>query len=390
MKFWRHSATILGLSIILVIAGCGSNAKNADSNQKESSGSSSESTAAVEKLKIKTSFYPMYEFTLQVAGDLAEVENLVPAGVEPHDWEPSPKDMAAITDADVFVYNGAGMESWADQVLDSAAGQQVLVIEASEGIEIMEGEAHSHDHEGEDHDHEEADHDHEGEAHGHDEADHDHEGEEAHSHEEEEHDHEGEAHDHDEADHDHEGEEAHSHDHDHGGLDPHVWLSPAMAIQQVRNIEKGLSEAAPEHKEAFKVNADAYVAKLEALDKEFQEGLKDSLRKDFITQHAAFSYLAKQYGLTQVPIAGLSPEQEPSAAQMAEIIEFAKAHNVKTIFFETLVSSKVADTIATELGAKSAVLNPIEGLTEEDIAGGSDYLSLMRQNLEALKAALNE
>lgn len=163
-----------------------------------------------------------------------------------------------------------------------------------------------------------------------------------------------------------------------------------MAIQQVRNIEQGLSEAAPEHKEAFKANADAYVAQLEALDKEFQAGLKDSPRKDFVTQHAAFGYLAKQYGLTQVPIAGLSPDQEPSAAQMAEIIEFAKEHNVKTIFFETLVSSKVADTIAAELGAKSAVLNPIEGLTEEDIAAGLDYLGLMRQNLEALKAALNE
>lgn len=399
MKFWKHSVTVLFLSIMLVVAGCGSNAKNAGSNQNAAPDSAPVNTAAGEKLKIKTSFYPMYEFTRQVAGDLAEVENLVPAGVEPHDWEPSPQDMAAITDADVFVYNGAGMESWAEQVLDSAAGQHILIIEASNGLEIMEGTPHSHDHEGHDHAHEE-------EGHDHDEADHAHEGEEAHSHENGEHDHEGEdhahgendhaheeeAHDHDEADHAHEGEEAHSHDHDHdhGGLDPHVWLSPAMAIQQVRNIEKGLSEAAPEHKEAFKANADAYVAQLEALDKEFQEGLKDSLRKDFITQHAAFGYLAKQYGLTQVPIAGLSPEQEPSAAQMAEVIEFAKEHNVKTIFFETLVSSKVADTIAAELGAKSAVLNPIEGLTEEDIAGGLDYLGLMRQNLEALKAALNE
>ncbi|MBU5671302.1 metal ABC transporter substrate-binding protein [Paenibacillus brevis] len=392
MKFWKHSVTVLFLSIMLVVAGCGSNANNAGSNQNAAPDSTPVNNAAGEKLKVKTSFYPMYEFTRQVAGDLAEVENLVPAGVEPHDWEPSPQDMAAITDADVFVYNGAGMESWAEQVLDSAAGQHVLVIEASKGLEIMEGTPHSHDHEGDDHAHEE-------EGHDHDEADHAHEGEEAHSHEEADHDHEGEDHAHDEADHaheeeahDHEGEEAHSHDHDHdhGGLDPHVWLSPAMAIQQVRNIEKGLSEAAPEHKEAFKANADAYVAQLEALDKEFQEGLKDSLRKDFITQHAAFGYLAKQYGLTQVPIAGLSPEQEPSAAQMAEIIEFAKEHNVKTIFFETLVSSKVADTIAAELGAKSAVLNPIEGLTEEDIAGGLDYLGLMRQNLEALKAALNE
>lgn len=399
MKFWKHSVTVLFLSIMLVVAGCGSNANNAGSNQNAAPDSTPVNNAAGEKLKVKTSFYPMYEFTRQVAGDLAEVENLVPAGVEPHDWEPSPQDMAAITDADVFVYNGAGMESWAEQVLDSAAGQHVLVIEASKGLEIMEGTPHSHDHEGDDHaheeeghDHDEADHAHEGEeAHSHEEADHDHEGED-HAHDETDHAHEEEAHDHDEADHAHEGEEAHSHDHDHdhGGLDPHVWLSPAMAIQQVRNIEKGLSEAAPEHKEAFKANADAYVAQLEALDKEFQEGLKDSLRRDFITQHAAFGYLAKQYGLTQVPIAGLSPEQEPSAAQMAEIIEFAKEHNVKTIFFETLVSSKVADTIAAELGAKSAVLNPIEGLTEEDIAGGLDYLGLMRQNLEALKAALNE
>lgn len=399
MKFWKHSVTVLFLSIMLVVAGCGSNANNAGSNQNAAPDSAPVNNAAGEKLKVKTSFYPMYEFTRQVAGDLAEVENLVPAGVEPHDWEPSPQDMAAITDADVFVYNGAGMESWAEQVLDSAAGQHVLVIEASKGLEIMEGTPHSHDHEGDDHaheeeghDHDEADHAHEGEeAHSHEEADHDHEGED-HAHDEADHAHEEEAHDHDEADHAHEGEEAHSHDHDHdhGGLDPHVWLSPAMAIQQVRNIEKGLSEAVPEHKEAFKANADAYVAQLEALDKEFQEGLKDSLRKDFITQHAAFGYLAKQYGLTQVPIAGLSPEQEPSAAQMAEIIEFAKEHNVKTIFFETLVSSKVADTIAAELGAKSAVLNPIEGLTEEDIAGGLDYLGLMRQNLEALKAALNE
>lgn len=169
-----------------------------------------------------------------------------------------------------------------------------------------------------------------------------------------------------------------------------MWLSPALAIQEVRNIEKGLSEAAPEHKDTFKANADAYVAKLEALDKEFAESLKDAKRKDFITQHAAFGYLAKQYGLTQVPIAGLSPDQEPSAAQMAEIVEFAKEHNVKTIFFETLVSSKVADTIASEIGAKSAVLNPIEGLTEEDLTNQLDYLSVMRQNLEALKTALNE
>ncbi|MFK4166937.1 metal ABC transporter solute-binding protein, Zn/Mn family, partial [Paenibacillus lautus] len=274
---------------------------------------------------------------------------------------------------------------------------------SEEGEHSHDEHAHDHSEEGE-HSHDEHAHDHseEGE-HSHDEHAHDHSEEGEHSHDEHAHDHseEGE-HSHEEHAHDHGEEGDHSHDehahehaeeghhHDHGGLDPHVWLSPAMAVKQVRNIEAGLAEAAPEHREAFKANADAYVTKLEALDKEFRDGLKNAKRKDFITQHAAFGYLAREYGLTQVPIAGLSPDQEPSAAQMAEVIEFAKEHNVKTIFFETLVSSNVAETIASEIGASTSVLNPIEGLTEEDIADNLDYIAIMRQNLDALTKALNE
>ncbi|MGZ7440195.1 metal ABC transporter substrate-binding protein [Paenibacillus sp. TH7-28] len=389
MKFWNRSFIALSLSMMLVVAGCGSNA-NSPANSAGTNGSStapeaSANTPATEKLEIKTSFYPMYEFTRHVAGELANVENLVPAGMEPHDWEPTPQDMAAITEADVLVYNGAGMEGWVDQVLDSVTGKGLKAIEASQGLEIVEGAEDEHEHEHGEEAHEDGEHAHEGE-HVHEDGEH--------AHEEGEHVHEDGEHVHEDGEHAHEADE-HGHDdsghhHDHGGLDPHVWLSPALAIQEVRNIEKGLSEAAPQYADQFKANADAYVSELEALDKEFTETLKDSKRKDFITQHAAFGYLAKQYGLTQVPIAGLSPEQEPSASQMAEIVQFAKEHNVKTIFFETLVSSKVADTIASEIGAKSAVLNPIEGLTEEELAKGLDYIGVMRQNLQALKAALNE
>ncbi len=348
MKRFKRMLTLLSLSAVLAIAGCGSgNSTAANEGSASSEGNQAADISATEtaKLQVKTSFYPMYEFTRQVAGDLAEVENLIPPGVEAHDWEPTPQDMAGITEADVLVYNGAGMEGWVDQVLESIQGTGVSAIEASKGIEIMEGTAHSHDHG------EEGDHSHD---------------EHAHEHAEE------------------------GHHHHHGGLDPHVWLSPAMAVKQVRNIEAGLAEAAPEHREAFKANADAYVTKLEALDKEFRDGLKDAKRKDFITQHAAFGYLAREYGLTQVPIAGLSPDQEPSAAQMAEVIEFAKEHDVKTIFFETLVSSNVAETIASEIGASTSVLNPIEGLTDEDTAANLDYIAIMRQNLEALQKALNE
>ncbi|CAH1190167.1 High-affinity zinc uptake system binding-protein ZnuA [Paenibacillus auburnensis] len=355
----RHLA-VLSLSALLIAAGCGSNSNSA--NNAGSTGANANpgpstvetSSAAPDKLKIKVSFYPMYEFTKNIVGDLADVETLVPAGIEPHDWEPTARDMAAITGADVFVYNGAGMEAWAEQVLDSASGSKLVAVEASKGLEIMEGteeeEAHTEG-EADDHDHAEEDHEHADEAH---------------------------------------AEEEPGHDHDHGGLDPHVWLAPALAIQEVRTIEAALSAASPENAAAFHTNADSYVAKLEHLDQDFKDGLAGTKRTDFITQHAAFGYLAKEYGLTQVPIAGLSPDQEPSAAQMAEVVEFAKAHVVKTIFFETLVSSSVADTIAQEIGAKAAVLNPIEGLTDEERSNNLDYAAIMHQNLEALKTALNE
>ncbi|MHA6529755.1 metal ABC transporter substrate-binding protein [Paenibacillus sp. BAC0078] len=339
----RHLAA-LSLTAMLIVAGCGNN-----SNTAANTGAAPSAPAATDepasappadRLDIKVSFYPMYEFTSKIVGDLADVETLIPAGIEPHDWEPTAQDMAEISAADVLIYNGAGMEGWAQQVLDSASGSKLVAVEASKGLNIMEGAEE-----------EEVDHEHE--------------------------------HEHKEGGHAEEG-------HDHGGLDPHVWLDPALAIKEVRAIEAALSAADPGHAAAFKENSDAYVAELEQLNQDFKEGLKDTKRKDFITQHAAFGYLAREYGLTQVPIAGLSPEQEPSAAKMAEIVKFAKEHEVKTIFFETLVSSSVADTIAKEIGSKAAVLNPIEGLTDKDRSSNLDYIGIMRQNLEALKTALNE
>ncbi|KOY16672.1 metal ABC transporter substrate-binding protein [Paenibacillus xylanivorans] len=359
MKFNKKSALALLFSLTLIVAGCGQKQAASDSSTNPANTPAPAKTEEA-KLNVEVSFYPMYEFTKNVAGDLANVHTLVPAGMEPHDWEPTPQDIASIEKADVLVYNGAGMESWIDQVTDSLTNAKLIQVEASHGIDLLEGS------EEDEHEHEHADttdtHDHADEA----------------TTEEHDHDHAAEA------------EEGHTHDHDHGGLDPHVWLSPALAVKEVRNIEAGLAQAAPEHAEQFKQNADAYVAKLEALDQDFKTAVVDSKRKDFITQHAAFGYLAQEYGLQQVPIAGLSPEQEPSAAQMAAVIDFAKEHQVKTIFFETLVSSKVSETIASEVGAKTAVLNPIEGLTEEEIAAGMDYIGVMRQNLEALKLALNE
>src|SRR5262249_21198021 len=120
-----------------------------------------------------------------------------------------------------------------------------------------------------------------------------------------------------------------------------------------------------------------------------RDGLKNTKRKAFVSQHAAFGYLAQEYGLEQIPIAGLSPEQEPSPEEMANVVDFAKQHQVTTIFFETLVEPKVAQVVANEIGAKTDVLNPLEGLTEEELNNHWNYISVMRQNLEALKRALD-
>lgn len=376
MKLSKKATLGLLFSLTLIVAGCGQKSAS-DANTSSTGASNTVSTEnEVAKLNVQVSFYPMYEFTKNVAGDLADVHTLVPAGMEPHDWEPTPQDIASIEKADVLVYNGAGMESWMDQVTGSLSNASLIQVEASKGINLLEGEEHAHHHE----DSEATEHDH----------DHDHANEATTEEHDHDHDHADEATAEEKHDHDHDAEAEEGHVHDHGGLDPHVWLSPALAVKEVRNIEAGLAQAAPEHAEQFKQNADAYIAQLESLDQDFKAAVTDSKRKDFITQHAAFGYLAQEYGLQQVPIAGLSPEQEPSAAQMASVIDFAKEHQVKTIFFETLVSSKVSETIASEVGAKTAVLNPIEGLTEEEIAAGMDYISVMRKNLEALELALNE
>lgn len=292
------------------------------------SGCAATPTSSNGKLNVVTTFYPMYEFTKEVAGEHANVTALIPAGAEPHDWEPSAKDMKKIKEAGVFVYNGI-VEGWVDKTLQSAGNEQRVVIEASKGITLMEGLP-----------------------------------------EEEEEDHKGAE----------------------GGkvLDPHVWLDPVLAQKEVDTIAAGLAQADPAHQDDYLKNAEAYKAKLQALDNSFRTGLSTVKRKEFVTQHAAFGYLAKEYGLIQVPIAGLSPEEEPAPDKMADIIQFSKDNQVKTIFFETLVDSKVAKTIAKEINAKTDVLNPIEGLTDQDKKNNLDYLAVMTSNLEALKKALND
>lgn len=308
-KGWLFLAAVTAVGLL---AACG--------NQQD------QDAAKNDKLQVMTTFYPMYEFTKEVVGDKGDVELLIPAGTEPHDYEPSAKDLAKIAESDVFVYNSPELETWVDNLTDTVDDKKTTVIEASKDISLMEGSEE-------------------------------------------------------------EGEEGHDHDHSHE-LDPHVWLDPVLAIKEVETIRDDLSKKYPEDKEVFDKNAEAYIKKLQDLDQQYQTAFADASNKTFVTQHAAFGYLAKQYGLTQEAIAGVSPDQEPSPARLSELKHYVDDKHVSVIYFEENASSKVAETLSQETGVKLAVLNPLESLTDQQIKDGESYLTVMEENLNALKESI--
>ena len=171
-------------------------------------------------------------------------------------------------------------------------------------------------------------------------------------------------------------------------VDPHVWLSPVLAEKMIDRILQGFEQVDPGNKDYYQTNTDIIKSKIADLDMEYKQGLANCARKNIVTSHAAFGYLAAEYGFNQVAIAGLSPDAEPSPRQMADIIKFAEDNYVKYIFFESLVSPKLSETIAREAGAKTLVLDPIEGLGPQDAAKGKDYFTQMRSNLVNLQLAL--
>lgn len=290
------------------LGGCGKTAQETGSYQKE-------------QLKVYTSIYPLYDFTKHIAGDKIVIKNIVPTGSEPHDWEPTPQDVAELSRADLLILSGTGVEPWAEKVLNAIDQSKVTVINGGQNIELIEGIKEENDYE-------------------------------------------------------------------YGGKDPHVWLDPLNAKVMVDNILAGLIKIDEKNKGIYEINAEAYKKELDALHNEYLSALAQTKIKEFVTSHAAFGYLAKRYGLTQIPVRGLSAESEPSPADMAAVIQLAREKNIKHIFFETLVSPKVSETIANELQAETMVLDPVEGLSDKDITAGHDYLYMMRQNLKNLKIAL--
>lgn len=307
----KRIRTISLFSILLIFAvGCGI---QEDSQPKS------------DNLKVITTFYPMYDFTKNIVGDNAEITMLLEAGTDTHGYEPSAKEVAAISDADVFIYNSEEMEVWVPSVLESVDTEKTIVVNASEGISLLESTEDSDEHEGED---------------------------------------------------------------DHHEVDPHIWLDPVFAQEEVTNIKAGLIAADPENKETYEKNATSYNEKLQILDQEFEMAFSEATNRTFVTQHAAFAYLADRYNLEQVSIAGISTEQEPSPAELAELQDYVKENDVNYIYYAESSSSKIAETLANETGAELEILNPIEGITTEDQEKGMDYIQLMKNNLAALQKSI--
>ncbi|OLC31889.1 MAG: hypothetical protein AUH31_01715 [Armatimonadetes bacterium 13_1_40CM_64_14] len=275
-------------------------------------------SAATDKMAVAASFYPMYEFARQVGGDRVHVRNLTPAGAEPHDYELTPKDIIAVNASKVLIYNGAGLEPWAQKLLPQLP-PSVLVVNAAGGIRIAIATS---------------------------------------------------------------GE-------DQGKPDPHIWMDPVLAQKQVDNILTGFIRVDPIGKAVYEANAAKFKQGLAALHERFQRALSTCRGKIFITNHAAFGYFAARYGLTQIGIAGLAPDAEPSAAKIRELIRVARQNDIQVIYYESLVSPRVAAAIAREVGARTLVFDPLEGLTDEELAQGRNYLSVMGQNLRNLMQGLD-
>lgn len=284
---------------------------------------------AEEGIVVYTSIYPMYDFAEKIGKDKVDLRLMVPPGAEPHDWEPTAKLMAELENADVIIYNGLNMETWIDRVIKALGNEDIIIVKSSEEIDLLKlQENHSHE-EGEEHNEEY-----------------------------------------------------------HGDYDPHVWLDPIRAIKQGENIKDALVKADKKNKSYYEENFNEFQSKLKKLDEKYREELQNIKSNEIVVAHAAFGYLADRYGLEQISISGLTPQEEPSAAKMARVSELVKDHNIKYIFFESLTSPRLAEVLANETGAEIAVLNPVGGVTEEEIKDGKDYISIMEENLEALKKAL--
>ncbi len=305
---------VIGLATATALSGCGiSDGGDVGDPDDESA------------VQVAAAFYPLQYAVTSVGGEMVNVSSLTTPGIEPHDVELTPRQVAAATQADLVVYL-SGFQPAVDEAVRQTDPAKVLDVAEFADLKGIDESLEAHD---------------------------------------------------DAAD-DEEG-------HDHGDMDPHFWLDPQRLAAVEEAIAERLKLLRPEQTEAITSNATTATSILSDVDEEFSTGLERCARRELFTSHSAFGYLAGRYDLQQVGVAGISPNIEPSPARIAEVQQLAREYGATTIFFETAASDAVAASIATDLGLETAVLDPIETLSDQ--SAGEDYPAIMRANLAAIQKA---
>ena len=285
--------------------------------------------AATTKLSVYTTVYPLLYFTERIGGEYVDVNSIYPPGADEHTFDPTQKDMMALADSDLFFYIGLGLEGFVEKAEKTMKSQHVKMVPTAEGI--------SHEQLEEGHDH-----------------------------------------------HDDESDE----EHEHGMVDPHVWISPILSVELASSIKEALSKEMPAQKDEFEKNFQTLQHDLVALDTDYKDMASKTATKTFFVSHAAFGYLAHEYEFEQVAIAGLNSQSEPSQKELATLVKEAKEKDVRYILFEQNNSSKLTDVIRKEIGAESLLLHNLAVLTTDDIKNNEDYFTLMKRNMTTLEKAL--
>lgn len=324
VKWGSQVKKILTIGIIIALAGsvfaCGTPETGGPVNGETQTG----------KPVVIATLFPQYDFVRQVAGDRVQVSLLLPPGVESHSYDPTPRDIAGIGEADVFLYTGVVMEPWAAKIVKSVINQPVKVVDLSEGIALIE------------------------------------------------------------AGHSNSETAANGEVRQEGAYDPHFWLDPNNAKRMVEHILSVLIEIDPEGKSVYESNAEAYLAELTQLDLDFEDLMaKSDVQNIYYGGHFAFGYFAERYGLISMsPYDGFAPDAEPTPQRIAALIDAMKAAPYKVIYFEELVDPKIATIVSEETGAKMLLLHGAHNVSKQELEQGVTYISIMRENLEKLKLGM--
>ena len=292
-------------------------------------------TTAFSDMTVTTTIYPLYSIAKEVGADKIKLQNLIPFGVEAHGFDPAPADMAKLSKSDLFITSSDAMEPRKDKIVKSLKIEQ-KVFDMSEYVKLRTLQEDNDEHREDEKD-----------------------------------------------------KKGHKHEHEHGGIDPHYWVSLNNYILMTEAITKIFIEKDAENKDFYTQNSNNYLAKVKALKEKYDSTLSTCTNKKILVNHDAFGYFADDYNVEQHSISGMSPDDKPSAKQIAQLIELVKNEKINTVFFEEFASPKIAQTIAKATNVKIDALRPAENISKEENKKGYGYLQIMEDNLEKLKFAMD-